>query len=453
MNAKSPKMTLSVPEKTQIVVRPLQYRDLEAIEALIVQGQGQEISQRLVSIDRDLRQVRSWYGLRQFLSLLPYSYQKDRRIYVAERKQKILGLIQVSPFNRTETTWRVERVLVNTSIGQAGDTPASLSVNDSLSELETLASQKEVGSQLLRYCLENIWEARTWMLEVNVNDKHNLALYRENGFQPLAQMTYWRLPAPLIAKLAEQNFDLPNLLPISNAAAPLLYQLDCVSMPPLLRQIFDRDVDDFKIGFIEATINKVLQWLGRSEEFKGYIFEPQRKAAIGYFQLKSYPSESNAYQAKLTVNPAYTWLYPELIVQMAQIAYKSATKFSQLEDLTCSLPSLELVSADYQPEREEFLNEIGASPTEHTLLMSRSVWHKIRETKRLEGLQLSEVLQGLKPSRTPIPSRISLLKSELNNYQRLGHQDLFSTQPQDRDSVKEDSSTGSSKTPGEGHHA
>ena len=126
INAKNAKMTLSIPEKTQLIVRPLQYRDLEAIEALIAQSQGQEISQRLVSIDRDLKQVRSWYGLRQFLSLLPYSYQKDRRIYVAERKHKILGLIQVSPFNRTETTWRVERVLVN----------------ENLSELETLASQK-----------------------------------------------------------------------------------------------------------------------------------------------------------------------------------------------------------------------------------------------------------------------------------------------------------------------
>ena len=428
INAKNAKMTLSIPEKTQLIVRPLQYRDLEAIEALIAQSQGQEISQRLVSIDRDLKQVRSWYGLRQFLSLLPYSYQKDRRIYVAERKQKILGLIQVSPFNRTETTWRVERVLVN----------------ENLSELETLASQKEVGSQLLRYCLENIWEARTWMLEVNVNDKHNLALYRENGFQPLAQMTYWRLPSQLIAKLSQQSSDLPNLLPISNADAPLLYQLDCVSMPPLLRQIFDRDVHDFKTGFVESTIVKILQWLGKTEEFKGYIFEPQRKAAIGYFQLRSYSDESHDYQAKLTVNPAYTWLYPELIVHMAQIAYKSAAKSSKIDDLTCSLPSLELVSADYQPEREEFLNEIGASPIEHTLLMSRSVWHKIRETKRLEGLQLSEVLQGLKPARTPIPSRISVLKSQSNRYQRLGHQDLFSTQPQDRDSSAEDNSTSSS---------
>jgi len=45
--------------------------------------------------------------------------------------------------------------------------------------------------------------------------------------------------------------------------------------------------------------------------------------------------------------------------------------------------------------------------------MSRSVWHKLREAKpvSLEGLQLSEMLQGLKPARTPIPSRITWLKS------------------------------------------
>jgi hypothetical protein len=71
---------------------------------------------------------------------------------------------------------------------------------------------------------------------------------------------------------------------------------------------------------------------------------------------------------------------------------------------------LELASADYQPEREEYLTKIGASPLESNLLMSRSVWHKIREIKPLEALQLSEVLQGLQPVRTPIPSRINWLK-------------------------------------------
>jgi hypothetical protein len=71
--------------------------------------------------------------------------------------------------------------------------------------------------------------------------------------------------------------------------------------------------------------------------------------------------------------------------------------------------SLILESADYQHEREEYLEQLGAERVEHRLLMSRSVWHKLKETKP-ERLQLSEVLQGLQPvPRTPIPSRITRL--------------------------------------------
>ncbi|MGB3205109.1 MAG: GNAT family N-acetyltransferase, partial [Crinalium sp.] len=71
--------------------------------------------------------------------------------------------------------------------------------------------------------------------------------------------------------------------------------------------------------------------------------------------------------------------------------------------------SLHLASADYQPEREEYFEQIGAERIEHTLLMSRSVWHKIRETKLKpsEGLEL--VLQSLQPARQPVPSRIELI--------------------------------------------
>jgi hypothetical protein len=71
--------------------------------------------------------------------------------------------------------------------------------------------------------------------------------------------------------------------------------------------------------------------------------------------------------------------------------------------------SLQLLSADYQPEREEYLEQIGAARIEHTLMMSRSVWHKLRESKfALDGLQLSEVLQGLQPARKPVPGRFNL---------------------------------------------
>jgi hypothetical protein len=108
---------------------------------------------------------------------------------------------------------------------------------------------------------------------------------------------------------------------------------------------------------------------------------------------------------------------------MAQIIQESLDRKSGLaeDDRLYSQP-LEIVSADYQPEREEYFNKIGAVAVEHTLLMSRSVWHKIKEAKPLEGLQLSDVFQGLKPARAPIPSRISWLKSLSSSYQNIVRQ-------------------------------
>ena len=397
-------MTSSVPNNEQLIVRPLQHRDVDAINALVSEHVAKEASKRLITIDRELEQVGSWYGLKRFLALLPRSYYHGWRVYVAQHLSSVLGLIQVSSLNSTRSTWRVERVLLNSNSTQ----------------LELLKTQKEIGSQLLRYCLQNIWEARTWMLEVNINEKNHLALYRENGFQPLAQMTYWQISADSIAQLAQQEPDLPNFLPISNADAPLLYQLDCVSMPPLLRQVFDRHVDDFKSGLVQNAVSQIRLWLNGTDVVSGYVFEPQRKAAIGYFRLESSKDGSRPHRAQLTVNPAYTWLYPQLTAKMAQIIQESVDRKRGLSaDNQLYSQPLEIVSADYQPEREEYFNKMGATAVEQTLLMSRSVWHKIKEAKPLEGLQLSEMLQGLKPASAPIPSRISWLKSVSGSYQNI----------------------------------
>jgi hypothetical protein len=251
----------------------------------------------------------------------------------------------------------------------------------------------------LRHCFEAIGEARTWLLEVNVNDKDTLAVYRQNGFQTLAQLTYWEIRPELLQELAINEPDLPNLLPVSNADAQLLYQLDTASMPPLVRQVFDRNTDDFKTSLLGGLFEGIKQWMSKTEVVSGYVFEPQRKAAIGYFQVRVCRHGNQPHVAALTVHPAYTWLYPELLSQLARIAQDFPPQ------------SLRLASADYQPEREEYLQQIGANRIEHTLMMSRSVWHKLRESKlvSLEGLQWPEVLQGLQPARKPVPGGMSWL--------------------------------------------
>jgi ribosomal protein S18 acetylase RimI-like enzyme len=351
----------------KIQIRPLQYRDIQTIS----------------NLGKELETVKQWYGLLKFLKYFPNPLQDFLWLYVAHIQQQCIGVIQVAPFNKSRSTWRVKWVLVDkTDL-----------------DTELISGRNSIGSQLLRYCFETIWEARTWLLEVNIHEKSNLALYRQNGFQPLAQLTYWCIDPEKLAQLADHEPQLPNLLPISNAEAQLLYQLDTVSMPPLLRQVFDRHPQDFKTNLFKSLQNRFKPWFNAKDITSGYVFEPQRKAAIAYYKLEICKDGSHPHRAELTVHPAYTWLYPELLAQMAKIIQNYPQQ------------ALELASADYQSEREEFLEKLGAEQVENTLLMSRSVWHKLRESRPLEGLQLSDVLKGLHPARTPIPSRMSWLES------------------------------------------
>lgn len=378
-------MAASNRSKTQPIVRPLQYRDIDALASLCQQA---SIADPAVQsqIQQLLKQMTRWYAPFQFLNIIPTPNLTDRSLLVAEFDQQLRGAIGVSPFNRTRSTWHVEWV----------------SIDETLATPEQLTGKNEIGSQLLRYCFEHIVEASTWVLEVDVNDRDALALYRQNGFQPLAHMTYWQIAPELLAELAQREPDLPNLLPVRNTDAQLIYQLDTVSMPPLLRQVFDRQIHDFKANFVQTVVSKVRSWLQQKQSVSNYVFETQRKAAIGYYRLSlnsdgnSTSAELSPHQAELTVHPAYTWLYPELMTQLAR----------SCQDLPQH--PLQLTSADYQPEREEYFQQIGAQRVKHTLLMSRSVWHKLREAKHLslENLQLAEMLQSLQPSRQPMPNRI-----------------------------------------------
>ncbi len=375
------------------LIRPIQYRDLDSIEHLMIQIAQEQPESDATAFIQQLQQARRWFALLKFLSWFPNLFQHHFCVYVAESKTALnqgvgglQGFIQITPFNSGRSTWCVEQVVIN----------------DQDPQPQLISDPKGVGSQLLRHCFETVWEARTWVLEVDINQKSTLALYRQNGFQPLAQLTYWSLVPELLQKLALGDSEVSNLLPVSNADAHLLYQLDCVSMPPLLRQVFDRHLPDFKTGFLAGLISRFQQWCDRQEVAQGYVFEPQRKAAIGYFQLTLSNDGSSPHQAKLTVHPAYTWLYPKLLTKMAQIVQNFPPQ------------SLELVSADYQHEREEYLDKLEAQRSQHTLLMSRSVWHKLKEVKP-EGLHLSDMLQGLQAvPRTPIPSRMSWLKTSFN---------------------------------------
>ncbi len=375
-------------------IRPLQYRDLDVIDRLMEES-GDEVHNRAAMSASMVREpgvtVSRWYGLLKFINWFPNPLRHALSIHVAEVSDKVCGMIQTSPFNRAGTTWRVDRVhaesiVVNTN---EPDKPTTT----------TLLSATDLGSLLLRNSFTTILQARTWILELGVNDDQALALYRHNGFQPVAQMTYWSIAPEQLQELAKSEPDLPNLLPISNADAHLLYQLDNMAMPPLVRQVFDRHPQDFKTSLFGTLVQWITQWVTQTEVVSGYVFESQRKVAIAHFQLKLSRDESAPHSAQLTVHPAYTWLYPEIMAQMARVTREFPNQ------------SLQILSADYHPEREAYLERVGAERTAHTLLMSRSVWHKLRETRlmpNLDSIPLGDVIPGFQPTRRPVPGRITL---------------------------------------------
>lgn len=355
----------------------MQYREAEAVERLLIDNPRQPWEGLVSGLDfhgESRSSLRSPW--QQLLTVLFKQAPSRKRTYVLEQENALAGVIRISPFNQNRSTWRIDQIGIRPGQGHL-----------------------DVGTQLIRYCLEHIFEARTWLVEVEVNHPQDLSLYRHNGFQPLAQLTYWELSPQSLATVAEREPTLPNLLPVSNADASLLYQLDTAAMPPLVRQVFDRHIQDFKRNLFTVCLQGLRQWMQPYEQVNGYVFEPQRKAAIGHYEVKLCQTGSHPHQAHLTVHPAYTWLYPELLAHMGRLAQ--------------ALPaaSMYLTSADYQPEREAYLQQIGAERVGHSLMMSRSVWHKLRETRShaLDTLQLPEMLQGLQPNRTPVPGRMSLL--------------------------------------------
>jgi ribosomal protein S18 acetylase RimI-like enzyme len=323
------------------------------------------------------------HPLKQVLPWVPPAVQQlcgiQTRLYVADCDGQVQGVIQVSPVNASRSTWQVERIAIAPTY--------------------TTVSATSVGTHLIRSCLESCWEARTWILQVDALSRDAIALYRQNGFQPLAHLTTWELGVELLQRLSERAPDLPNLLPVSNADALLLYQLDTAAMPPQVRQVFDLGIQDFRSHLLSRLIRHGGQLLSQLQEVSGYVYEPQRKAAIAYFALllqRSREAQPAQHTCHVTVHPAYTWLYPEIMSQLARVAAAHNPSGKIL-----------LGSADYQPEREAFLEQIGANPTTRGLLMARSVWHKVRESRPvLDATHLTRMLTGLQPNQRPVPGRI-----------------------------------------------
>ncbi|HIK24540.1 MAG TPA: GNAT family N-acetyltransferase [Thermosynechococcus sp. M46_R2017_013] len=237
-------MVSDLPSTNDLMIRPLTYRDVEVVEQRLCHEGIHDQGFGLPSLGNGW--MTSPLHLLQWLTGM-----SKQRIYVAERDNQVLGVVQVAPFNENRTTWQVQQ----------------------------LAAQEftEVGTQLLRHCFSTLVEARTWIVEINIDHREALDLYRQNGFQPLAHLTYWQISVDQLTELAQGTPSLPNLLKVTNADARLLHELDTMSMPALVRQVFNRHYRDFQTGLLDWLQHGLASWSQQVQVHRAYVFEPQRK--------------------------------------------------------------------------------------------------------------------------------------------------------------------------------
>jgi ribosomal protein S18 acetylase RimI-like enzyme len=341
-----------------MLIRPVRLRDLNSLESV-----EPEDTQWV----RKVREVRSWFGLVKLLNLVPNRFQHLFDVHVAQVDGVVVGLIQVSPTNEIQSTWRIEHFTLSDPLQSQG-----------------------LGTLLLAYIFEYYRSAKTWIVEADIHNKEQIAIYRQNGFQSMAEITYWRLPSAVLENLAKVAIQSLNLRPVSNADAALLCQLDCATMPSMLRQVYDRHPDDFRRPLPDRIVFGINQSLHQEEQVFEYVYEPQRRAAIGAFDLKISKQGLEPHRLTLWIHPAYTWLYRELLVHISKILSHYPPQ------------SLELFAGDYQAERQSILESLEGEITHTKLLMSRSVWHKVREFRNpLENLSL-DMLPAWRPLTKPL---------------------------------------------------
>jgi GNAT superfamily N-acetyltransferase len=355
-----------------MLIRPIKYRDLETVRKLYDASSSLAVFPES-GVCLPTQGIHRLYGPLKLLSVFPNPLQHSFDLHVAQMEGQVVGFVQVRPSNARQSTWKVEDIAVLPALQGQG-----------------------IGTRLLRHVFEYYRQGRNWIVEVNIHNRSALALYRQNGFQPLAKHCYWRLSPGLLSELARtETVQSANFLPVSNADAALLCHLNDATTPGEVRQIYSYQPADFYQTFPQRFVNLAVETVQQVLHVRQYVYEFQRQVAIGSLDLWVSKNGLQPHRAHLVAHSGYTWLYPLLAAQVARILQNYPPQ------------DLHLVSADYEAKFEEFLEQnLAAEVLERKLLMSRSVWHKVPEVRKLlESLQLPEMLPGFSLGK-PLPEPI-----------------------------------------------
>ena len=136
-------------KQAKVSIRQVQYRDLSAITRLVQQEDSEIASPLEIGLEDHIEHTKNHYGLVKLLDVFPNPNQYSFHGYVLEVNGELVAFVKISPFNSSQSTWRVDQVVIDSSFPK----------------LEYHGSARQPGSTLLRYCFDHVIEADFFEVE------------------------------------------------------------------------------------------------------------------------------------------------------------------------------------------------------------------------------------------------------------------------------------------------
>lgn len=286
--------------------------------------------------------------------VLPWIRQP--RALVALESDQLRALVELRPHNRQGTCWRLAIEDISTP-----------SQHSRAQVLSTLLKESLLGAHP---------RSRSWVIRCPSQDRDQIEVLRELGFQPLRRTRLWSrasTPSPMPTELGDGCI----WSPLNRRSAPLLWPLEQASASSHQRQIVDRRCNDLldQCGAGSGVL------LGKGDN--GPI------ALAGLLRIDRGPDGARC----------------ELVRDLAWDERLNRALPAVLDRLQREQPDLKLLCNEEDRPLNALLERAGWNSIGEELLLGRSLWRRqIQPRQRPNSLQLESVLGRLQPQRPPLPT-------------------------------------------------
>jgi ribosomal protein S18 acetylase RimI-like enzyme len=265
--------------------RALRRSDFKRILEIYQAGFSEEFGRRGVDIAAQVGRWEKLYGLFAALKLFPNPYQFALNVDVLEIDNTIVGFIQTSPGNQTQTRWHIDFVAVHPDYRGLG------------------YAQLICEKMFERYSAKGV---RHYTLEVDIENIPARKLYEKLGFRHYNEITYYRLdgvdkinhttPEELLSNKAK-------LKPYTNHDATGVANLYQELTPLFARTVDTKTAKDFKVTLKDKGLLLLRNRLQGMAESR-YVIRHSHHT-VGYLKLNLQLKRHLPHTIQFFSHPAY----------------------------------------------------------------------------------------------------------------------------------------------------